>query len=180
MFKCKKCGSEFTGSETKCPKCGEDTGLNTLSDSSTGSEKQQQKNLNKIVWVIVGATALIVMVAVAVLFLVILPSETEPQLSTPIGEFTYTQRYSNTFGQSSANSGYTLLIITFTPKRSRKTDDSSSGDFSMGDVQALLGDEKYDASIVQESFIEGKQSTYTLVYGVPKSEDGTIAEVALP
>ena len=178
MFKCKKCGNELTGNETTCPECGEIIDFSALENSLAKS--MEKKKLNKIVWSIAGATAIIVIAAIAILFLVILPSETEPQLSTPIGDFTYTQHYSNTFGQVTASSGYILLIITFTPEKDIKIDDSSREEFSMGDIKAILEGEKYSASIVQESFIEGKPSTYTLVYGVPRSMEGYIAEIELP
>ena len=74
-------------------------------------EEQHEKKPNRIVWIVVGATVAIVAALLVILFVVILPTgddEADAVLSTPIGDFTYTRSFSNTYDQSTANSGYTF------------------------------------------------------------------------
>ena len=229
MSYCKNCGSELASGESSCQKCSESAKSNTLQVSKMKHEKLRSKKRNKLVWIIVGATSAIIIVALFVLFVVILPTgdddadaaismhqtkeladlqtdpptatttnsptpvptvsptptptvevETGPILSTSVGDFTYTQMFSDKYDDRTANSGYIFLIIELIPIDGQKIRISSIENFTFRHAKAILGDEEYPMNYaswhIEEGFIVGAH----IAFGMPEGKKGDIAVILLP
>ena len=107
--------------------------------------------------------------------------EGDPLLSTPIGDFSYTQTYTKTHDDMIANSGYTILVIELTPLSGKGILIDTMQGFPIGDMEVILGEDKYGVTTITEHFsAEDITTLVVLVYVVPEVETGEVAELVLP